>query len=262
MESVLVTQAEAAGIFDHPDNIGDARELFVNQFLKNNLPPHLRLWTGEIIDHTVTPTNQERRHQVDVAVARDDVPVFLVGERSAALMPCEAVLATIEVKSQLTKQHAFGAFRAIQAWRAMERTAGSSIALVKAPPNRIINYVFAYAGPTVATLVTYMREFSEKNAVPLGNLFDACVVLNRGAIIVNDGAALEKQGEHTYLWLEQKQDNLLLLMASVFQAATGFLSTPPALNRYLAGRPLQPTQSGFVDGMEGLTFRFDTSQDV
>ena len=210
MEKVLATQAEAAGIFDHPDNIGEAREVFMNHFLKNNLPPHLRLWTGEIIDHTVTPTNQKRRHQVDLAVARDDVPVFRVDEDAAALMPCEAVLATIEVKSQLTKEHAFSAFRAIQAWRAMERSGGAGIALVRAPPSRIINYIFAFKGPTIETLAAYMREFSDKNAVPLGHLFDVCVVLNRGTIIVNDGSVLVKQGEHSCLWLEQDQDNLFL----------------------------------------------------
>jgi hypothetical protein len=246
MEKVLVTQAEAAGIFDHPDNIGAAREVFVKHFLKNNLPPHLQLWTGEIIDHTVTPNNRDRRHQVDLAIARDDVPVFRVDENAAALMPCEAVLATIEVKSQLTKEHAFSALRAIRAWRAMERSDGSVIALVKAPPSRIINYIFAFKGPTIETLAAYMREFSDKNSVPLGFLFDVCVVLDRGTIVVNDGEVLERKGEHSYLWLEQEQDNLFLFMASMFRSATGFLSTPPALERYFEHRELQPKQNGFI----------------
>jgi hypothetical protein len=246
MERVLESQAMAAGIFDHPDNIGGARELLVSQFLKNNLPPHLRLWTGEIIDHTVTPANQERRHQVDLAVARDDVPVFLVDENGPALMPCEAVLATIEVKSRLTKQHAFGAFKAIQAWRGMDRTPFVGISSGNTPRDRIVNYIFAFAGPTIQTLIAYMQEFSQVNGVPLGSLFDVCVVLKQNIIFVNDGVLIQEQGEHSHLWLDQEQDNLFMFMISLFRCASGFVSTPPNLERYFGTRRLQPRQSGFL----------------
>lgn len=238
MEKVLVTQAEAAGIFDHPDNIGAAREVFVKHFLKSNLPPHLQLWTGEIVDHTVTPNNQDRRHQVDLAIARDDVPVFRVDENAAALMPCEAVLATIEVKSQLTKEHALRAFRAVQAWRAMERSGGGGIALGRTLPSQIINYIFAFKGPTIETLALYMQEFSDANAVQIGNLFDACLVLNRGVVCVNDSTVFPKQNEHTFLWFEQERDNLFVLMVSLLRAASGFLTTPPVLDRYFGNREL------------------------
>ena len=261
MERVLEAQAVAAGIFDHPDNIGDARELFVNEFLKNNLAPHLRFWTGEIIDHTVTPTNQARRHQVDLAVARDDVPVFLVGEKAAALMPCEAVLATVEVKSQLTKAHAFSAFKAIQAWRKMDRKAFSLMTSGRMR-DRIVNYIFAFKGPSVQTLTSYMEEFAEQNAVPLSSLFDVCMVLKQNIVLANDGTVTPQQNGHDYLWFEQEQDNLFLFMVSLFRCATGFLSTPPELGRYFDQRQLQPKKAGVLNRPAPLMSQFDTLHGV
>src|SRR4051812_11241087 len=106
LEDELMAQANKASIFDHGDNIGGAREAFINGFLRDNLPARLQLWTGEIIDRTVTPANTERRKQVDIAIARDDVSVFHIGG-GKRLMPCEAVLSTIEVKSTMTKEHFF-----------------------------------------------------------------------------------------------------------------------------------------------------------
>lgn len=76
LDDELEARAKKVGVFDHPDNLGGARECFVGELLRHNMPAKLKLWTGEIIDHTVTPENDERGRQVDVTVARDDIPAF------------------------------------------------------------------------------------------------------------------------------------------------------------------------------------------
>jgi hypothetical protein len=244
MEVVLAAQAKAAGIFDHPDNIGRARECFVNDFLKNNLPPTFKIWTGEIIDHTVTPANQKRRRQVDLAVTRSDVPVLSLGD--SALMPCEAVLATIEVKSQLNKQHFFNALTAIQAWREMERLPFTGLQK-KYTPERIMNFIFAFQGPTVETLYKHMVKYSAKHNVPFDGLFDICIILGHSTIAANNGLVLSNPHadphDHPYIFVEQRQDNLFLFLHALFFYA-GQFSTPPNLTGYFVGRSLNYERNG------------------
>ena len=102
-------------------------------------------------------------------------------------MPCEAVLATIEVKSQLTKEHAFNAFSAVQAWRRLDRAAFVMMQSDKMG-ERIVNYIFAFKGPTAQTLHSYMKEFAERNAVPFSDLFDVCMVIAHSLVVLGYGA--------------------------------------------------------------------------
>jgi hypothetical protein len=253
VENELEAKAKKAGVFDHPDNLGAARECFVREFLKDNLPAKTQLWTGEIIDHTINFEDTERRKQVDVAIARDDVPAFRIGG-DKYLMPCEAVLATVEVKSRLTKAHFFNALDAIQHWRKLRRLPTSGFALVRPNfPNRILNYIFAFDGPTIDTLAKYMEEYARSRGVSPLNLFDLCIVLRRFTIAPNNETVLTKFREGAYAWLEQKQDNLAALMAALFTGACAFTSTPPEIGGYFAGRPPSPDRVGSLDfTAEGL----------
>jgi hypothetical protein len=242
METVLIEQAKAAGIFDHPDNIGAARECFVNNFLKSITPPRTQIWTGEIIDHTVTPSSQERRKQVDLAISRDDVPVLTFDEHTA-LMPCEAVLATIEVKSQLNKQHMFRALDAIQAWRQLTRPPFQGI-YAGYMPDRILNFIFAFNAPAFETISGYMREYSRQNGLPLENLFDVCTILNKGTIATNTGITVNQIADNRkYVFIEQQQDNLFAFLYAIYINTGLFLSTPPNLIEYFRNRPLNQTRT-------------------
>jgi len=251
LEDELEAQARKAGIFTHPDNIGGARECFVKGFLQDNLPPKLRLWTGEIIDHTVTPQSTERRKQVDVAIARDDVPAFRIGG-DKYLMPCEAVLATVEVKSNLSKDHFFNALDAIRAWRTLQRLPSVGFKMVQSNiPDRILNYIFAFQGPTVETLIRYMEEYTQFRGVLPNNLFDLCVVLRRFTIVPNNASVFVKAPEGDYAWLEQKQDNLASFLAALFNSACMLMSSPPNLAGYFVGRQPNPERGGTVSITEG-----------
>lgn len=247
MEAVLIAQGTAAGIFDHPNNIGGAREVFVKNFLSLNIPPKYRIWDGEMIDHTVTPNDKTGRKQVDVAIARDDVFVFRTAEGSA-LMPCEAVLATLEVKSDLNKQHLLVALDAIQSFGKLQRTnpggiSSGSLLL----PNKIFNYIFGFNGMTLLTLQQHMEEYSRSKPADICSLFDLCIVLRR--FVVFNRSMFPYLGyngpDANYVWFEQEKDNLFFLLASLVQSCCSFIAVPPDLSRYM-GWSIQPrTQGGF-----------------
>jgi hypothetical protein len=79
---------------------GNERELFVEVFLKNVLPPAFRFGTGDITD-----THGRRSGQVDLVVEHNTVPSFpLVGTAIPRLYLAEGVAAAIEVKSDLSSQ--------------------------------------------------------------------------------------------------------------------------------------------------------------
>ena len=246
LEDELEAQGKKAGVFDHPDNLGGARECFVKGFLQDNLPPRFKLWTGEIIDHTVKPSDTTRRRQVDVAIVRDDVPAFRIGG-DKYLLPCEAVLATVEVKSMLNKDHFFKSLDAIQHWRTLRQLPFAGFAMVHpAIPKRPLNLIFAYQGATLETIIKYMDEYASERGVLGDDLFDMCVVLRRFTMAANRGFPFHKQPMGDYVWLEQKKDNLASLLALLFNTACAFISSPPSLGGYFTGRAMNPDKTGTI----------------
>lgn len=96
-EATLEADAAVAGIFSHGGTTGTAREFMVRRVLNSFLPKCVTLGTGIVID-----SSGKRSAQVDVVVHDSRVPVFEL-ESGLGLYPIEGVIATIEVKSTLTK---------------------------------------------------------------------------------------------------------------------------------------------------------------
>jgi hypothetical protein len=257
-ENELEAKARKAGVFDHPDNIGAARECFVKEFLKDNLPAKTQLWTGEIIDHTMNYEDKHRRKQVDVAIARDDVPAFRIGG-DKYLMPCEAVLATVEVKSRLSKEHFFAALDAIQHWRKLHRLPALGFrTFYPNIPDRILNYIFAFDGPTAETLSKYMEEYARTRGVSPLVLFDLCIVLRRFSIAPNNKSLFREFPSGAYICLERQQDNLACFLAALFFGALAGISSPPTLDGYFMGRDPAPDRIATINFDVGGIVRMAT----
>ncbi len=93
---VLERELEMSRAFDRHDTLaGDERETLVRNVLERILPPAYEVGRGELVDSDGTPSNQ-----IDVVVARRDFPRLRFGDGSCQ-WPVEAVLATIEVKTEL-----------------------------------------------------------------------------------------------------------------------------------------------------------------
>lgn len=90
-------------ISDHGTIIGDARESFIRNVLCQLLPDTVHVGTGQVVDHT-----GETSRQIDVVLYRKDFPILrTLGQSNVYLV--EGVLATMEVKSTLTKDKLWSA---------------------------------------------------------------------------------------------------------------------------------------------------------
>lgn len=86
-----------SSITTHGTMLGDARESFIRNVLSQILPETVHVGTGQIVDHR---GNNSR--QVDVVLYRKDFPIMRsLGQFNVYFI--EGVLATMEVKSTLTR---------------------------------------------------------------------------------------------------------------------------------------------------------------
>jgi hypothetical protein len=93
-----VAAANSSGMLDHSGLKGRLREIVIEELVKPFLNPHIRAATGTIVD----PCGKQSR-EVDVILYDEQVtPPILFSEREGAI-PCHSVVATIEVKSLLTR---------------------------------------------------------------------------------------------------------------------------------------------------------------
>jgi hypothetical protein len=91
----------------HSVNLGGAREHFIKEILANFLPKSVAVGSGEITD------GRRRSGQQDVIIYRSDFPV-LSGFGSVNTYLIEGVIATIEVKSDLSTGSPNGLYTAFQ----------------------------------------------------------------------------------------------------------------------------------------------------
>lgn len=102
VETQLRAEAQRAGLFRQPSMTGNAREEVIRKALRGILPRQIEVGAGRVIGADSEPSKQ-----VDVIVFDGRFPVLRMG--SDALYPVEGVIATIEVKSELTENELRGA---------------------------------------------------------------------------------------------------------------------------------------------------------
>ena len=113
------------------------------------------------------------------------------------------------------------------------------------PPSECSTTSLPSASLTIPTINRHLEEFcrDENREQPL---FDMCVVLRRGLVFPNDGMVIDKQPTGDYCWFEQDHGSIALMLHSWFRRICSFVSTPPNLSGYLAGRPIPSTNSGLL----------------
>lgn len=108
--------------FKNSTNLGSAREHFVKEILANFLPKSVVVGSGEITD------GRQRSGQQDVIVYRAEFPV-LSGFSSVNTYMIEGVIATIEVKSDLSTGSPNGLYSALQNVATVNRLSNQAIKL-------------------------------------------------------------------------------------------------------------------------------------
>lgn len=93
----LVEQARAIGDLSHPTTKGTLRELFVTTVLERFLTSQFGITSGVVVNQA-----GEQSSQADIIIYDTRILPPFIREESVGVVPIEAVIAVIEVKSGLT----------------------------------------------------------------------------------------------------------------------------------------------------------------
>ena len=97
----IIAQASSLGPITNPTLKGELRELLiVDIFSRFFLFPDFGIGTGQIINQ-----KEELSHQIDIIIYDKRILPPFVQYKNLGLYPAEAVIAIIEVKSQLSKEN-------------------------------------------------------------------------------------------------------------------------------------------------------------
>ena len=244
IEAVLLAQSKAASNAGHPNLRGGPREWFIHNFLEDHLPSILEVGQGEIInaDSKPQPKPGEYRPQVDIVLYRRDLPKISYAQRNTAFLQ-EGVVATIEVKTKLTREDLLQACKACSTHKALKYyypDATRKVITHRYPLN-ILSYIVAFDGPArMSTIVNWLKWMEQKSEVKPAQLVEMIVVLGKGtfwqiaSFPALKGIDLRLDSQKSYrgwAFVQQEDKNLLLLFVHML-SWMGTLFGPSSLLGY------------------------------
>lgn len=205
-EDELWVSFERARTFAQRGDIGDTREDALHRFLRSQLPGRFHVGSGEVMDASGAMSGQTDLFIYDGANTR---PPFESGSNS--LLPAEALLATVEIKSTLTKAETANALaglaklRALRPWDAPWEVARRGGRAAEQGVPRIFTTLFAYrtdfgAESWAAKETARVRDGCADAPVEV-QFLDRVVVLDRGLLIPAKGEVAEPPQERGVLGL-------------------------------------------------------------
>ena len=143
IEKKLIATSKIPANSGHSLHKGTPREAFIKDFLQSHLPETISIGSGEIIDNQSLPGQQ--RNQFDIVMYKKNYPKLDFGGGINGFL-IESVIATIEVKSTLTKERLENAIKAAKNSKSLIKSIIPSFSTGYIPP-AILNFVVAYDGP-------------------------------------------------------------------------------------------------------------------
>lgn len=216
----------------HPNNIGYAREGFIQYFLKDNLPISLQYGSGEIIDKY-----DNRSGQNDIVLQSSNSPrIKLFGDVNVYFS--DHVLCCIEVKSTLNKDHFDMCLNSSREIKNLHRDRYISVKRSqKVIEYRSIPYiVFAYNGKNSQSILDQINNSKCKN----DELPDLIVNISKNYVLiknnywllevqnVNDGKYILITGKDCLIYLYQYI--YLLIEAESLGNTKGYMELTNFLN--------------------------------
>ncbi|WP_138553671.1 DUF6602 domain-containing protein [Pseudoalteromonas rubra] len=217
--------SEHFDIANHGDIKGYGREALVNIFLKEHLPDSIEYLTGEIFDEF-----DKRSGQVDIILQSKSFPkVPLLG--NTQLVYSDAVMAAIEVKSNLTKQHLYAIFEQFKKVKLLNRKAIIKGGGMLSDLKKIPCIIFAFKVPVHRKIVEHVNKFSVLKKVPLTDFApDMVVVLDSDFYICrNDGWIFPPVPERALFrhWEGLPHENLVGIYIYLINLSSSYLFDPP-----------------------------------
>ncbi len=159
VENQLLATSKIPANTGHNLHKGTPRETFIKQFLQDHLSERVAIGTGEIIDANSKPN--EPRNQIDIVIYERDYPRLSFGGGINGFLS-ESVVATIEVKSILTKEDLIVASKSAKKVKGLQRNIVTVFSTGIQPPS-ILSYVVAYDGPaSMKTIAGWMPDIKQE----------------------------------------------------------------------------------------------------
>lgn len=256
VEGQLLASAQISANSGHSVHKGTPREAFVRDFLEKHMGERVAIGTGEVIDCNSQPG--DKRNQFDVVVYKRDFPKLEYGGGIHAFL-AESVVATISVKSTLTKDEFCDDMHAAQATKRLQRNILTSRTAGYIPPS-ILSYVVAYDGPAhMETIHGWISELQTEIPYPtlpingddrvkvIAPALDAIFVLGKGFLHYGNAQlsflsseALNQNPNSRWAIGEAERGSLLIFFAFLLQAISGALALVIEPHPYLRGFQLGP----------------------
>jgi hypothetical protein len=256
VENTLVSMSKIQNNTGHTLHKGTPREVFIKEFLENHLPEEYSIGTGEIIDCNSRPG--QSRNQYDIVIYKRNYPKLNFGGGISGFL-IESVLATIEVKSNLTKEEFEKAVIAARNSKILT-THTTRIVHNGTPPPKILNYIVAFDGPAnMQTVYQWIAPTYEKNQIPITHLpvfdkqrlstpadaIDGVFILNKGFLYYDNvsygfgtSQTRSQMPDSKWIYSNSENSNLLFLFAMIQQASANWevkiFSIHPYISRFHA----------------------------
>lgn len=235
-EGHLVAISQVPANAGHSLHKGTPREAFVREFLETHLPSNVSIGTGEIIDAYSQPGQQ--RNQFDIVIYKRSYPKLDFGGGVSGFL-IESVVATIEVKSNLTPGEFRNAAKASRTTKLLTPHTTAGFVAGSAPP-KILNYIVSYDGPAnMQTVYKWINPEYQKLGIAQTQLpadenrvktaadaIDAVFVLKRGFLYYDNTTigfsspqSRQQNPGANWVFADTSSGNLLLLFL-LLQAAS------------------------------------------
>lgn len=188
LERALMAQADAAGVLSSSTGKGSAREQLLGDTLDSCLPNRLQVERGEVVDGNGLTTGE-----TDLVLVDSNRGSRVIGGES--VIPVEAAIAVVEVKSSLRGGELESAVKKIARVKALTRGPHTGIynfsdatePKIAVPPTRTLGVIFGYTAPKGTTILRrlgdnpswYDRDFMEFGP-------DVIAVPEQGVLMKND----------------------------------------------------------------------------
>ena len=239
-ENSLLAISRVPANSGHSLHKGTPREAFIREFLVAHLPETVAIGSGEVIDFSSEPGAQ--RNQYDIVIYNKSYPKLDFGGGVSGFL-IESVIATVEVKSTLTKKDLQQAIGAARNAKKLVPQFVTSFQAGYVPP-RVLNYVVAYDGPaSMQTVQGWLHEIHSEIGISIPDLppgderlnqpspsIDAMFILGKGFSyfdnVPNGFSTPESRANQPgvkWIYADSPSGNLLLLFLFL-QSATANIS--------------------------------------
>ena len=173
---ILNEQFAASYIVTHKGVRGAAREKnLVREFLSTHFPPQFGYATGE-----VASADGKRSRQQDIIIYHATRAPVLYRQDEIQVVPSEAALAVVEVKTHLTSHELKKSAKQLASVKGLARNAylGQHLNVESSDKQGILGYVFAYDSADLASLAKTLAGMPEHHRSAIDGVF----VLNKGSL--------------------------------------------------------------------------------